>query len=402
VNQVQENQQPDRVQQDGTDSTVTVAARYGFLGFIGQFVCPPDVALTGLSNSVVIQTDRGIEIGWTVNLTCPQASSFPMRAEQIAYYVEACGGEYLRSDAGRILRVASEQDLAEQRRLDEAASQKLVLCRQLAEQQGLAMKLVACEHLFGGERIVFYFTAEGRVDFRQLVRDLAHEYQTRIELRQIGARDEARLVADYEICGRECCCKTFLKTLRPVSMKMAKLQKATLDPSKVSGRCGRLRCCLRYEHETYQTLGERLPRIDSVVRTDHGLGRVIGRQILTQLVQLDMGDGRLLAVPVEEIRQRDLPDSLMSSSSARQGEQAAGEAGAAGPAPAEPIAPEASRQRRRVGRPASGQPEPPAGRGQRRRRRGPSQGQPLPGEAEPNGAGGSEPSNEPRDETNTD
>ena len=113
------------------------------------------------------------------------------------------------------------------------------------------MKIVDAEHIFGGERIVFYFMAEGRVDFRELVRRLAQEYQTRIEMRQIGSRDEAKLLGDVESCGQECCCLQFLQLLKPVNMRMAKMQKATLDPSKISGYCGRLKCCLRYEDETY-------------------------------------------------------------------------------------------------------------------------------------------------------
>ena len=118
------------------------------------------------------------------------------------------------------------------------------------------MKLVAAEHLFGGDRIIFYFVSESRVDFRALVRDLAHEFQTRIEMRQIGVRDEARLLGDYERCGRPLCCRAWIKELEPVSMKMAKVQKATLDPTKISGRCGRLMCCLRFEHETYRELSQ--------------------------------------------------------------------------------------------------------------------------------------------------
>jgi cell fate regulator YaaT (PSP1 superfamily) len=127
----------------------------------------------------------------------------------------------------------------------------------------LPMKIVEAEHLFGGERIVVYFSSGGRVDFRDLVRRLAKEYQTRIELRQVGSRDEARLISDFESCGQECCCRRFLKILDPVNMRMAKLQKATLDPSKISGHCGRLKCCLRYEDEIYKILKEQMPRKNS-------------------------------------------------------------------------------------------------------------------------------------------
>jgi len=309
--QEQNNQsQPHNDAQKNPQNTVTV--RYGFLGLVGQCEPPPELTFTGFNTKVVVKTDRGIEIGQTVNLTSSQARLPTVQPEQIAKYVHNCGPEYLQRDAGQILRIATDQDLREQQHLNDNTNDKIALCKKLAEQQNLSMKLIACEHLFGGERIIFYFMSDGRIDFRNLVRDLAREYQTRIEMRQIGARDEARLVADYEICGRECCCKNFLKTLRPVSMKMAKTQKATLDPSKVTGRCGRLRCCLRFEQETYQTLLAKLPKTGSIVLSQYGPGRVTGRQIITQLVQLAMPDGRLLTVPVEELTERDLPASAMT------------------------------------------------------------------------------------------
>jgi cell fate regulator YaaT (PSP1 superfamily) len=202
-----------------------------------------------------------------------------------------------------VLRVASDDDLAEYRHLQADAREKLDFCGQIVSRHDLPMELVECEHLLGGERIIFYFMAEGRVDFRSLVKDLAHEYQTRIEMRQIGARDEARLLADYETCGQQCCCRVFLKSLKPVTMKMAKMQKATLDPSKVSGRCGRLKCCLRYEHSTYEELERRLPKTGERVETEHGSGVVVGRQVLTQLVQIETSDGGRVTLPMEVIEE---------------------------------------------------------------------------------------------------
>ena len=166
----------------------------------------------------------------------------------------------------------------------------------------LDMKVVAAEHLFGGERIIYYFLADGRVDFRELVKRIAREYQTRIEMRQIGSRDEAKLVGDYETCGMECCCKKYLKILKPVNMRMAKLQKATLDPSKISGHCGRLKCCLRYEDETYQHLRQNLPKKNSRVSTPQGEGRVVDAQVLTQLVIVQDDNGAEFAVPLEEVK----------------------------------------------------------------------------------------------------
>ena len=277
-----------------------IAVRYGHMGILGEFeysaggcLCP--------GTKVLVETDRGLELGQVVCYTMLSGSGVGVDPKQIERYLETSGQEYLQHNAGKVLRVATAQDLREEEHIRADARAKKQYCQEAATALGLKMKIVCVEHLFGGERIIFYFAAEGRVDFRQMVRDLAREYQTRIELRQIGARDEARLLADYEICGRECCCRSVLKILRPVNMKMAKLQKATLDPSKVSGRCGRLRCCLSFEHRSYEELASQLPKVGASVETSQGRGRVRDRQILTQLVQVVLDDNRLVAVPVEEL-----------------------------------------------------------------------------------------------------
>jgi cell fate regulator YaaT (PSP1 superfamily) len=259
---------------------------------------------------VVIETDRGLELGEQVSLTCNGCEKSVSR-EQIKRYIDNSGGEFYRLNSGRILREATPQDLAEQEHLNAAIKEAVNAAALLAAQLDLDMKVVTAEHLLGGERIVFYFRSESRVDFRSLVKELAHQHHTRIEMRQVGARDEARLVADYEVCGRECCCKNFLKKLRPVNMKMAKLQKSTLDPSKVSGRCGRLRCCLRYEHEGYEALNAKLPRVGARVETEFGLGVVIDRQILTQLLLIRTDSAREVTIPIEEVRLSDAPLPVM-------------------------------------------------------------------------------------------
>ena len=164
------------------------------------------------------------------------------------------------------------------------------------------MKIVDAEPVFGGERIIFYFMSDGRVDFRDLVKRIAQEYQTRIEMRQIGSRDEAKLLGDVESCGQQCCCQRFLKHLKPVNMRMAKMQKATLDPAKISGYCGRLKCCLRYEDQTYTELKKRLPKKNTRVKTKHGQGKVVDTQILTQLVMVEYESGEKIAVPVDDIK----------------------------------------------------------------------------------------------------
>ena len=163
------------------------------------------------------------------------------------------------------------------------------------------MQLVDIEHLFGGERIVVYYLAEQRVDFRELVKLLAAEFQTRIEMRQIGVRDEAKLLADYGDCGKPVCCNTHLAQMPPVSMKMAKVQKATLDPTKISGRCGRLKCCLRYEYDTYEILQKDLPPIGANVVTPHGRARVVNQEILAQQLLVETEDNRRLLIDASEV-----------------------------------------------------------------------------------------------------
>jgi hypothetical protein len=167
---------------------------------------------------------------------------------------------------------------------------------------GFTMKIVEVEPVLGGEHVTVHYLSEERVDFRELVPALARRFGARVEMHQIGARDEARLTADYEKCGQHCCCKNFLKVLKPVSMKSAKTQKASLDPLKISGRCGRLMCCLRYEDETYEELKKRLPKNKSRVGTTEGPGTVIDSKILVQLVLVRLDhNGEDIAVPVEEL-----------------------------------------------------------------------------------------------------
>ncbi len=276
------------------------AVRYGYLGFLGEFEYSSDESLRP-GQKVLIETERGLELGTVVCRTSEADEYFGINPKQIEKFIENSGESYLKRNAGKIVRPANEQDVREAYHIELDAIEKKKFCAESAKKLGLDMKIVFVEHLFGGERIIFYFLADGRIDFRELVRELAHEYQTRIELRQIGARDEARLLADYEICGRECCCKNFLKTLRPVNMKMAKLQKATLDPSKVSGRCGRLRCCLQFEQKTYEELLKTLPRTGTWVQTEAGVGKVRDCSAITQLVQVEFEDKRVITFPVEEI-----------------------------------------------------------------------------------------------------
>ena len=275
--------------------------RYGRMDAIGFFE-HSETQIPKVAARVVIKTDRGLELGQIVGQLCPyRAGQFKLSRDQIKKYFDESGIELSCDQTGRFVRYATETDISEERHLQKIAEEELQRCRSFVKELNLPMKIVDAEHIFGGERVLFYFMSESRVDFRQLVKKLAQEYQTRIEMRQIGSRDEARILGDVESCGQQCCCKRFLKALKPVNMRMAKMQKATLDPSKISGYCGRLKCCLRYEDKTYIELKEHLPKRNTKVKTQHGKGKVIDSQILTQLVVVEHEDGTRLAVPVEEV-----------------------------------------------------------------------------------------------------
>ncbi|MHC4212556.1 MAG: PSP1 domain-containing protein [Planctomycetota bacterium] len=275
--------------------------RYGRMGMIGWFE-HNESQIPKVPKRVVMKTERGLELGDLVGQLCPyRAGQFRLDMEQTDEYFKNSEIDYAWSPIGRFVRYATADDLSEERHLAKIAQEEMQQCIKVVKEMDLPMKIVDAEHVFGGERIVFFFMSEGRVDFRDLVKKLAHDYQTRIEMRQIGSRDEAKLLGDFESCGQECCCRRFLKALKPVNMRMAKMQKATLDPAKISGYCGRLKCCLRYEDENYVELKKKLPKKNTPVKTSRGSGRVIDTQILTQLVLVGHDDGVKMAVPLDEL-----------------------------------------------------------------------------------------------------
>ena len=202
---------------------------------------------------------------------------------------------------GQILREQNHDDVNELRRLAEQQEDEHKLCAKHIGDLKLDMRLVDVEHIYGGERVVVYYLADQRVDFRQLVKNLAHEFQTRIEMRQIGVRDEAKIMADYGDCGKPVCCNTHLSEMPPVSMRMAKLQKATLDPSKISGRCGRLKCCLRYEYDTYQELQKEMPPLGSDIVTNSGRARVLAHEILASQLLIETEDMRRIMIDAGDV-----------------------------------------------------------------------------------------------------
>ena len=216
--------------------------RYGSMRLLGVLATRSEDQYTR-GDRVVVRTNRGLETGEVLR----EASENAIK-------------QMKNPSNGQILRRMSLDDSAELERLQDQQKDYFKRSQQIVSRLELKMELAEVEKLFGGERLIIYYIYEDRVDFRELVKELAAEFQMRIEMRQIGVRDEAKLLADYGDCGKPVCCNTHLMQMPPVSMKMAKLQKATLDPTKISGRCGRLKCCLRYEYDTYVSLKEDLPQ----------------------------------------------------------------------------------------------------------------------------------------------
>ena len=204
-----------------------------------------------------------------------------------------------------ILRIATDRDREQVRRNIERKPQAMKIAQEKIEKHGLQMKLIDCEFAFEGNKVVFYFAADGRVDFRELVKDLAGTFRIRIELRQVGIRDETRLLGGFGPCGRECCCAGAMPEFRKVSIKMAKVQGLSLNPGKISGLCGRLMCCLSYENEYYAEAFKKMPKVGSVVATPEGSGTVISDNMLKMTVRVKIEkDGSLVYrdFPVEDIR----------------------------------------------------------------------------------------------------
>jgi cell fate regulator YaaT (PSP1 superfamily) len=282
----------------------SIVVKFGSIKLIGEYPYDGD-AKPGCGSKLVVKTHRGTEVAEMLTTTCPNSgcSKSISRREMLEYVDNSGGKDYPFHTNGRVLRVATIEDLNAWSALKERfRREELEGVRREAVAMGFTMKIVEVEPVLGREHVVVHYLSEERVDFRELVPMLARRFGARVEMHQIGARDEARLTADYEKCGQHCCCKNFLKVLKPVSMKSAKTQKASLDPLKISGRCGRLMCCLRYEDETYEELKKRLPKNKSRVGTAEGPGTVIDSKILVQLVLVRLDhDGRDIAVPVEEL-----------------------------------------------------------------------------------------------------
>lgn len=258
--------------------------RYGLTRFVAEFSNRGSETYPR-GAEVVVKSSRGTEWGEVLCAATQRTRAFLAASEP----------------EGRILRIATRADREALERLRESERDAFRGGRELILESKLVMQLVDVEWLFGGERLVFYYLAEQRVDFRELVKALAKRFRTRIEMRQIGVRDEAKLLADYGDCGKPTCCNTHLREMPPVSMKMAKMQKATLDPNKISGRCGRLKCCLRYEYDTYEEHRRALPNVGATVVTKQGQGRVIAVELLARKLIVQYEDHRRILTEEKDV-----------------------------------------------------------------------------------------------------
>lgn len=254
-----------------------VGIRFKEVGKVYYF--DPDSMQFKKGERAIVETARGVECG------------------EIAMENREVPDEEIIKPLKRIIRAATEADLRTLQENKEKEKKAFAICEEKIRAHKLDMKLVDVEYTFDSGKILFYFTADGRVDFRELVKDLAGVFRTRIELRQIGVRDEAKMLGGFGICGRPFCCSSFLGDFQPVSIKMAKEQGLSLNPVKISGTCGRLMCCLKYEQESYEHLLRHTPKIGAVVETREGRGTVVDNNLLTGLLKIQL-DRCPDAVPV--------------------------------------------------------------------------------------------------------
>lgn len=227
---------------------------------------------------VIVETSRGIEYG------------------QVMYGIKEVEDSVVTKPLKGVLRIATQEDTRKYNENKEKEKQAAKICMDKISEHGLDMKLVEVEYTFDGSKVLFYFTADGRVDFRDLVKDLASVFKTRIELRQIGVRDESKVLGSIGVCGRNLCCSEFLGEFVPVSIKMAKEQGLSLNPTKISGACGRLMCCLKYEQDTYEELNRITPSVGAIVDTPDGKGTIAYVSLLKGKVsvKLETGDETML------------------------------------------------------------------------------------------------------------
>ena len=235
-----------------------------------------------VGTQVVVETDNGAQTGIIASNKIPNIRK-------------------VEDQIPRILRTFNQNDLQAQTRKKQTEQRAKELCQQIINKLKIKMNLSRVNHISQEKKIVFFFTAEGRVDFRQLIKELVSNLKQRIEMKQMGIRDEARAIKGYGVCGETLCCSTFLGEFTPVTIRMAKDQGLALNPSKISGACGRLMCCLQYEHQTYKELSQSMPKLGRNIQTPRGLGKVIQSNILKQTVLVRLEDESILTYSIEEL-----------------------------------------------------------------------------------------------------
>ncbi len=245
-----------------------VGIRFKDVGKIYYF--DPDNHLLKKGDKVIVETTRGVECG------------------EVAMENRSLDNKEIIYPLKKIIRIATDADLQKVAENKEKEKKAFELCMEKINQHNLVMKLVDVEYTFDNSKILFYFTADGRVDFRDLVKDLAYIFKTRIELRQIGVRDESKMIGGLGVCGRPFCCNSFLGEFQPVSIKMAKEQGMSLNPVKISGTCGRLMCCLKYEQDAYTELLKNTPKIGAIVNTPDGKGTVVDQNLITGILRVSL------------------------------------------------------------------------------------------------------------------
>ncbi|HET7629509.1 MAG TPA: stage 0 sporulation family protein [Bacillales bacterium] len=261
-----------------------IGVRFKKAGKIYYF--DPGKLQTARDDFVIVETARGVEYG------------------KVVIDKKTVGEKDVVLPLKKVIRIASKKDRAQVEENREAATEAFDICLEKIAKHGLEMKLVNAEYTFDRNKVIFYFTADGRVDFRELVKDLASVFRTRIELRQIGVRDEAKMLGGIGPCGRMLCCSTFLGDFEPVSIKMAKDQNLSLNPAKISGVCGRLMCCLKYENDHYETAKKELPDIGEKIETGYGRGQVVGLNLLERIVQIKLSEqDRVVEYTLDELIQ---------------------------------------------------------------------------------------------------
>ncbi|MGI6642938.1 MAG: PSP1 domain-containing protein [Bacillota bacterium] len=261
-----------------------VGVRFKDRGKVYYFA-PVDLSLN-VGDSVLVETVRGIEMG-----------TLAMGPKEVPE-------DRLVLPLKRVIRVATPEDIAVYRDNIVKAKEAMEIAKAKIADHGLDMHLVDAEYTFDGSRVVLYFTADGRVDFRELVKDLASALRTRVELRQIGVRDQAKLIGGIGPCGRTLCCASFLNDFLPVSIRMAKDQNLSLNPTKISGACGRLLCCLRFECDHYECAKNALPQVGAVVVTPEGEGRVVARNLGKNTLSVEIEDAKTMEFPAEEVEEK--------------------------------------------------------------------------------------------------